>query len=465
MNKMERTHFIISAFLLLILSLSSCGQSENLRVVIKNHPGGKVKLVKFIGDRMVSVKDKAYKNGLTFNMVGQKNGMYRIVIKEAKNRRQQTKAVNFIYNNENIKLETTYNNPQKDLKVIHSRENRIYQQFLNYHRTFERKMNLLNRMIDQYPTGDPFYKKVMKKYGEVQKAHEAHIDSVVKKFPETYASHVVKSYKTPYLKPQLSQKERISYLKEYFLNTIDFQDTLLIRTPRIGQKILRYLSLYRQPGMSPSEQEEAFIEAVDEILMHAYINDKMYNYVLDYLVKGFEQYKMEKVLTHIYEKNLADKACKNNNADLKKRLKQYAMLAPGKKAPNISFESIEGRNFKLSAMEKPVTLLLFYASWCGHCQQSVPAIYEVYKKYRSKGFEVVAISLDEDKEEYNSFLAQKRYDWINYCDYKKWESPLVKKYNIYATPTMVLVDNNQTIIEKPITVKELKEELEKLNLE
>jgi len=191
----------------------------------------------------------------------------------------------------------------------------------------------------------------------------------------------------------------------------------------------------------------------------------MYNYVLDYLVEGFERYKMEKVLAHIYEKNLADKACKNNNADLKKRLKQYAMLAPGKKAPNISFESIKGREIKLAEMEKQVTLLLFYASWCGHCQQSVPEIYEVYKKYMSKGFEVIAVSLDEDKEEYKEFLGQKDYNWINYCDYQKWESPIVKKYNIYATPTMVLVDDNQIIIEKPITVKELKEELEKLNLD
>ena len=198
--------------------------------------------------------------------------------------------------------------------------------------------------------------------------------------------------------------------------------------------------------------------------MHAYINDKMYSYVLDYLVKGFEQFKMEKVLSHIYEKNLADKACKNNNADLKKRLKQYAMLAQGKKAPDFSFKSIKGNEVKLSEMNNSYTLLLFYASWCGHCQKSVPEIYDLYKKYEPKGLKVIAISLDENKRDYNEFLSNKKYDWINYCDYQKWESPVVEKYNIYATPTMVLVDDKRTIIEKPITVKELKEELEKLNL-
>jgi len=460
--KNKRAHFFLSACLLLLFSFPSCSQSTGVKLEIEDHPGGEVKLVRFDGDRMVSVKDKTYQNGVVFNMENQDTGMYRIIIKEARSRRERPKAVNFIYNGEDIKLHTSYKSPKEDLKVIASRENEIYHDFLSYHRTFEHKMDLLNRMIDQYPKSDPFYDKVMNKYSRVQKSHESYIDSIVETHPNTYTSHVIKSYKTPQLKPQFTQKERINYLKEYFLNTIDFTDTLLIQTPRIGQKILRYLSLYRNRDLSPSEQEEAFIKAVDEILLHAYVNDKMYNYVLEYLVKGFEQFKMEKVLSHIYEKNLSDKACKNNNADIKKRLKQYAELAPGKKAPDFTFNPLNKPSTKLSEIDKPYTLLLFYASWCPHCQKSVPKVYELYKKYENKGLEVIAISLDTEKAKYQKFLNQKDYNWINYCDYKKWESPVVKKYNIYATPTMILVKNDRTIVSKPITVNELKQKLNEL---
>lgn len=413
---------------------------------------------------MVPVNEKSYgDDGVVFNMTDQKPGMYRIILKKAQHRKEQGKAFNFIYNKKKIKLETDYNNPQESLRVHHSEENRIYLKFMDSHHTFERKMNLLNQMVEQYPKDDPFYEQVANQYHQVQKKHEGYIDSLAQQHSNTFASHVIKSYKTPVLEPMFSPKEKNSYLKEHFLSTIDFQDTMLIRTPRLGQKILRYLSLYRDQGLSPSEQEEEFIKAVDEILLHAYINDRMYNYVLEYLVKGFEQFKMEKVLTHIYERNLSDKTCKGSNADIKKRLEQYAKLSPGKKAPDFTFNPLNGNKIKLSEMESSYTLLLYYASWCGHCQQSVPKIHDTYKNYKNRGLEVVAISLDEGKQEYRAFLEEGEYDWINYCDYKKWESPIVKKYNIYATPTMILLNKDRTILHKPITVKELKDILETLD--
>ena len=454
------TTFIITLFIVINCS----AQSQNLHLVVRNHPGHAITLVRFKGDQMIPVKEKSYaKEGVSFDMTDQKPGMYRVILKQAKSRKEQGKALNLIYNREDIKLKTDYQAPQKNLQIVQSKENRIYRDFLQYHRTFERKMNLLNQMVEQYPEDDPFYKQVTQQYTRIQKKHKNHIDSVLAEHPDAFAAHVIKSYRTPMLKPEFSPRERMSHLKDHFLNTIDFQDTLLIRTPRISQKILRYLSLYRSQGMSRSKQEKQFIRAVDEILLHAYINDKMYNFVLDYLVKGFEQFKMEKVLTHIYEKNLSDKTCKNNNADIKKRLKQYAKLSPGKKAPDFSFNPLNGEKIRLSEMDSPYTLVLFYASWCGHCQKSVPKIHDIYKKYDDKGLEVVAISLDEQKEEYKAFLEKGNYNWINYCDYKKWESPIVQKYNIYATPTMLLLEDDRTIIGKPVTVEELKTELGKLN--
>lgn len=463
---MKTSKIIIIFFVLLFLSLNSCSQTQNLELEVNNHPGNTVKLARFEGDNMVPVNEKSCReDGVVFDMNSQKPGMYRVILKEPQGREEQGKAFNFIFNNEKIKLETDYNAPQDSLRVLHSDENKIYHEFLDYHQKFEHKMNLLNQMVDQYPKDDPFYEQVADKYLLVQKKHEEYIDSLAQQHSNTFAAHVIKSYKTPVLEPEFSPKEKNSYLKEHFLNSIDFQDTMLIRTPRLGQKILRYLSLYRSQGLSRSEQEQEFIKAVDEILLHAYINDRMYNYVLEYLVKGFEQFNMEKVLTHIYEKNLSGEACKDNNADIKKRLEQYAKLSPGKKAPDFAFNPLNGSKTQLSEMNSPYTLLLFYASWCGHCQNSVPKIHEVYQNYKDKGLEVVAISLDEEKDKYLAFLEKEDYEWLNYCDYKKWESPIVQKYNIYATPTMLLLKEDMTIAGKPITVDELKKALEGVDWE
>ena len=449
-------------FLFLFLFMNSCAQSPNFHLKVSNHPGDQVTLLQFKNGELKPVDRKAYEqDGIIFNMEKQQPGMYRIVLKKPENRREQEKAFNVIYNNENIEITTDYESPEKKLEVVSSRENKIYREFLSYHQTFKRKMELLEGMVKQYPEKGAFYNRVKKEYQNVQKKHETYIDSIVDENPNTFASHVIKSYKTPLVEPGLSSEEQNEFLKDEFLRAMDFQDTLLLRTPRIGQKVLRYISLYRNQQLSPSEQEEEFINAVDKILLQAYINDKMYNYVLDYLVKGFEQFKMEKVLSHIYEKQLSDETCKDDNTDMKKRLEQYAKLAPGKKAPDFAFNPLEKPKTSLSEMENTYTLLLFYASWCGHCQKSVPKIHELYQIYKDKGLEVVAISLDKDSAKYREFLSKNDYNWLNYCDYKKWDSPIVGKYNVYATPTMILLDEDRTILSKPITVEELEKELKK----
>ena len=81
-----------------------------------------------------------------------------------------------------------------------------------------------------------------------------------------------------------------------------------------------------------------------------------------------------------------------------------------------------------------------------------------------KKMEVFSISLDESKEEWSAALEQGQYKWVNVCELKGWDSQSAVDYNIYATPTMFLLDKDKTIVAKPITVAELKEALMAENL-
>jgi thiol-disulfide isomerase/thioredoxin len=105
------------------------------------------------------------------------------------------------------------------------------------------------------------------------------------------------------------------------------------------------------------------------------------------------------------------------------------------------------------------TLILFWASWCPHCAETLPEIDKIYQKAERTRLEIVAVSLDKEKSEWEKALAEKNYSWINCCDFLGWDSPIAIDYNVYATPTMFLLDAGKKIIAKPITLNELKNDL------
>jgi cytochrome c biogenesis protein CcmG, thiol:disulfide interchange protein DsbE len=84
------------------------------------------------------------------------------------------------------------------------------------------------------------------------------------------------------------------------------------------------------------------------------------------------------------------------------RTTQVAELKPlSKRAalPDFTLPAIQGGNWRLGESSGKVVLLNFWATWCGPCREETPELVRVYRRYRSRGFEIAGISLDEDAED------------------------------------------------------------------
>jgi thiol-disulfide isomerase/thioredoxin len=105
------------------------------------------------------------------------------------------------------------------------------------------------------------------------------------------------------------------------------------------------------------------------------------------------------------------------------------------------------------------TFIDFWASWCTPCRAQGRELIPMYNKYKSKGFEVIAVSLDTDAKAWKKASQADGYTWTNLSDLKGFESALGKKYNITAIPRNLLIDQKGNIIAMDLHGKELEAKL------
>jgi len=122
---------------------------------------------------------------------------------------------------------------------------------------------------------------------------------------------------------------------------------------------------------------------------------------------------------------------------------QPAMAAvTGGAAPDFTLKSASGENLKLSEYRGEVVLINFWASWCGPCRQEMPALDELQNRYRSLGFTVLGVNVEEDSRKAREVLKDLQVSFPVLLDDRSTVSRL---YDIVAMPSTVLVDRNGNI--------------------
>jgi thiol-disulfide isomerase/thioredoxin len=107
---------------------------------------------------------------------------------------------------------------------------------------------------------------------------------------------------------------------------------------------------------------------------------------------------------------------------------------------------LDGTAFDAASLAGKVVLVDFWATWCGPCLQEIPNILAQYEKYHAQGFEVLAISLDESREDLDAFLAGRKLPWPILFSGKGWEDPLARSYGISGIPQLILVGRDGNVI-------------------
>ena len=133
---------------------------------------------------------------------------------------------------------------------------------------------------------------------------------------------------------------------------------------------------------------------------------------------------------------------------MEQSLEASAKTAEGATIPDFSRPAPDGTLLSIMSevSQHRITIIDFWASWCGPCRQEIPSVIELYKKYKDKGLGIVGVSLDNDKDEWLTAIKQLNMAWPQMSDQNDWGNSVAKQFNITSIPHTIVVDQQGKIL-------------------
>ena len=189
-----------------------------------------------------------------------------------------------------------------------------------------------------------------------------------------------------------------------------------------------------------------------------YIKAHPTNFVTHYIL---DQNKQDYALAELKEMVASFTPESIYSRDINDYIAKQERLEVGQPFIDFTLQTKDGENVTLSEVigKNKLTLVDFWASWCGPCRKENPVVKAAYEQYHELGFDVVGVSVDQDG---NAWLQAVEEDQLPWTQVRDTENTVSESYLIYYIPSNFLFDQNGTMVAKGLRGEDLTAKLSEL---
>lgn len=241
---------------------------------------------------------------------------------------------------------------------------------------------------------------------------------------------------------------------------------------KLKEKMTRLTNLFTQATINNSPEKEALYKNMNETkealsnLPFKYIDQNEDSYLTLILIGnalGNNAIAFEKIESHYNKLSEPIKSTPfGNQVGNYLEMKRQQLIVEqatkiGNMAPNFSAQTPDGKLLSLNDIKGKVTIIDFWASWCGPCRRENPHVVETFKNYHGKGLEIISVSLDNEgqKDKWIKAIEDDNMTWHHVSNLKSWQDPIAKLYGVQSIPATFILDENGKIVAKNLRGAEL----------
>lgn len=482
-------------YIVVFTLLSFLSHGQNLKFKIEGQKDTTIFLVKYLGKGLYYADTAEMKNGIVqYDGSKQEAGVLAILL-------PGNKYFEFIYDNEDVSIETKSPNFVETMDIKKSENNKVFYDYMKFLKDHREQANKLSAERSKLSKEDEKYDELTDKIKLISKDVIAYQKELVSDHKEKLVSKIVKmgiDIEIPEA-PLDADGNKIDslfayhYYRDHYFDNIDFNDDRLVNCSVFHSRLESYFS------------KNMMVQHWDTIIKYAFRlcdsldpKSKAFSYCVNWITSSYEKSNimgMDKVFVKMGERYYCTKNTKGvslatwmDNEKLDKlceKVQTNKNLVMGVKPPNLILRDTTDVNWKdFYSLESEYTILYFWDPNCGHCKKTTPKIQKLYaEKFKERGIEIFAIgkAVGEDFKAWKKFIKDNNLTFINVAvteslfaaatedarqfvpKYTTIESLNYQStYDIFSLPRVFLLDKDKQIIGKQMSVSQLEDMLDHL---